>query len=215
MLRLSQTTGHAVRALSCIAFNEGVRLFARDIAKCTGVPPAYLSKILSSLTECGLLDAKRGYRGGVKLTRNPADISLLEVVEAVEGYEWTSNCLLGLVECDDSRSCPTHAFWKVERRRIQNELSSITLADVAEYERRHGTMGSCVAVVSVSEETRHRPGDSLSLRGSHPMTTEVSEYDTSPATAGTDEERRAFIARHSPPPGDPAPPEPVREAVDD
>ena len=155
MLALSQTTGHAVRALSCIAFNDGARLFARDIAKCTGVPPAYLSKILNSLSDYRLLDAKRGYRGGFRLARPPANVRLLEIVEAVEGEEWNSHCLLGMVECGDGRSCPTHAFWKVERRRIEDELSRISLAEVAEFEHRRGTLGTCVAITSgPSEPTR-------------------------------------------------------------
>lgn len=143
MLALSHTTGHAVRALSCIAFNDGGRLFAREIAACTQVPPAYLSKILNSLTEHGLLDAKRGYRGGFRLTRRPADIRLLEIVEAVEGAAWDTHCLLGLDECSDARSCPTHNFWKTERDSVRAELSRITLAEVADFEHGQETVASC------------------------------------------------------------------------
>ena len=152
MFALSHTTGHAVLALSCISFNDGRRLFAKDIARCTGVPPAYLSKILNSLSEHGLLDAKRGYRGGFALTRPSTEIRLLDIVEAVEGEKWNSHCLLGMDECADERSCPTHAFWKVERRRIEEELSRISLAEVSEFEHRGGTIGTCVAISST------RPG---------------------------------------------------------
>jgi Rrf2 family protein len=96
--------------------------------------PAYLSKVLHSLTGAGLLEAKRGYHGGFRLARPASEITLAHVVAAVEGEDWSERCLLGLEGCSDDRSCPTHAFWGVERERIRGRLEQVTLQQIADFE---------------------------------------------------------------------------------
>jgi Rrf2 family protein len=148
MLCLSQTTGYAILALSCLEQGDGENwILAKDIAECTGIPKPYLSKILHSLQGSGLIAAKRGYRGGFALARPSGEISLLEIAEAVEGGDLLSCCLLGLTSCSEDRPCPAHSFWAVERERIREELSSRTLRDVARFERERGglRLGSCAA----------------------------------------------------------------------
>jgi len=136
------TTGYAILALSCMDEQKSEHwVLARDISDYTGVPQAYLAKILHSLGGSGLIAAKRGYRGGFALTRPAAQIRLLEVARAVEGKEGLNRCLLGLNECSDDRSCPTHAFWKDARARIEAELDRLTLRDVSEFEVRHRAGG--------------------------------------------------------------------------
>jgi Rrf2 family transcriptional regulator, iron-sulfur cluster assembly transcription factor len=130
MLSLSQTTGYAIKALGCL--NEPshhCRLIA-DVAKCAEIPKPYLAKIINSLARHGLVSAKRGYKGGISLTRRADDISLLEIVEAVEGKEWIGACLLGLEECSDQKTCPTHAFWQRIRAEITEVLRTTTLAEI-------------------------------------------------------------------------------------
>jgi Rrf2 family protein len=134
MLALSQTTGYAALALSCLAYDQADWLLTRQIAACTYIPPAYLSKVLHSLTGAGLLEAKRGYHGGFRLARPASEITLAHVVAAVEGEDWSERCLLGLEGCSDDRSCPTHAFWGVERERIRGRLEQVTLQQIADFE---------------------------------------------------------------------------------
>lgn len=136
MLSLSQTAGYAILALSCLAGPRGPLLLARQLVERAGVPLPYLSKILNRLAQRRLVRAKRGYRGGFCLARPAERISLLEVVEAVEGERWKPRCLLGLASCTDERACPTHKFWTVERSRIEAELRRLTLAEVAAFEAR-------------------------------------------------------------------------------
>ncbi len=140
MLSLSQTTGYAILALSCLSEVKDRLVLAREIAACTGVPLPYLSKILHVLSRTSLIHGKRGYRGGFALARPANRISLLQVAEAVDG-EWLPKCLLGLADCSPERSCPTHKFWMAERVRIKKELRRITLADVAAFTRRRGLAG--------------------------------------------------------------------------
>jgi Rrf2 family protein len=141
MLALSHTSGYAVLALSCLD-DPGQRwVLAKDIVKCTGVPGPYLSQILHALSRAGLIETKRGYQGGYRLCRPASAISVLEVVEAVDGSECFGGCLLGLEECSDERACPTHEFWKAEKARIRAHLANLSLSEVADYER--GVQGCC------------------------------------------------------------------------
>ncbi len=133
-LSLSHTTGYAIQAMSCMSEDRRNLVLAKDIARQTGIPRAYLSKILHSLTRAGLIASKRGYRGGVALSRSRTSISLMDIVEAVEGENWQPCCLLGLTDCSDDRACPLHEFWKVERGRIEDQLRHTTLEEVAEFE---------------------------------------------------------------------------------
>ena len=82
------------------------------------MPKPYLAKIINSLVHHGLVLAKRGYRGGISLGGAPENISLLEVVEAVEGKNWLGPCLLGLDDCASRRVCPTQLRWKGVRQQI-------------------------------------------------------------------------------------------------
>ncbi len=145
MLSLSQTTGYAVRALGCLSDLQEGHLMAREIADCTGVPLPYLSKVLNALVHAGLVRAKRGYRGGFSLAEPLRELSLRRVADAVEGPEWGSACLLGLEACSDADPCPAHAFWSGVRRQIEGELDRLTVADMAEWERRPATgrLGCC------------------------------------------------------------------------
>lgn len=128
MLSLSVTTGYAIKALMCLESGDCVPRHVSDIARCTGVPRAYLAKILNSLARQGLVQTKRGYHGGISLAGTAEDISLLQVVEAVEGDQWLGECLLGMNGCDALAICPTHDFWSRIRQEITEELRKTTLA---------------------------------------------------------------------------------------
>ena len=136
MLSLPQTVGQAILALSCLDTQEdGDWRLARDIAETTGISPSYLSKILHTLGQEGLVEAKRGYRGGFVLARDPAAISLYDVTRAIDPSYVEHRCLLGLQECSDERACPAHRYWKRERERVEQLLRAMTIADVADFER--------------------------------------------------------------------------------
>lgn len=130
MFSLSQTTGYAILALSCLdRCGQGLML-AKDVAACTGIPLPYLSKILNALGRSGLIEAKRGYRGGFALNRSPRDVSFHDVAVAIEGEGYLPQCMLGFV---DGEHCPDPdggMFWKRERERIERYLHKQRLADV-------------------------------------------------------------------------------------
>jgi Rrf2 family transcriptional regulator, iron-sulfur cluster assembly transcription factor len=130
VLGLSQTTGYAIKALSCLNQPECDSRSTPEIAACARVPRPYLAKIINALAHHGLVIARRGVGGGVSLARKAEQISLLQIVEAVEGKDWLADCLLGLNDCSDLSSCPTHEFWQRISREIRTELSRRTLADL-------------------------------------------------------------------------------------
>jgi len=134
MLALSRTSGYAISALARLQRPGGAWTLTKDIASAAEIPKAYLSTILNALVRHGLIEAKRGYRGGFVLARPAEKISVLRVIEAVEGHAWQEGCLLGLSRCSDERACPSHAFWKVQREKIEEFLRSLTVAQVAEFD---------------------------------------------------------------------------------
>ena len=130
MMCLSQTTGYAVRALVCLNEQGGRACLTRDIAKSAGIPKPYLARIVNDLTHKELVTAKRGCRGGVALARPAAKISLLQVVEAVEGPDWIAPCLLGLNDCAAHILCPSHVAWQRISKQLKALLGRTTVADV-------------------------------------------------------------------------------------
>lgn len=131
MLALSATTEYAIRALKCLARGDCPTKHVTDIAHCTGVPKAYLAKVLSTLSREGLVRTKRGYQGGISLARPAEDISLLRIVEAIEGKQWLAECLLGMDDCGVHTDCPAHDFWARIRREIIQQFGKISLASLA------------------------------------------------------------------------------------
>jgi Rrf2 family protein len=130
MMCLSQTAGYAIHALGYLADHSHGLCLIRDIAKKTQIPKPYLAKIINQLAREGLVSAKRGYRGGIFLARPPAEISLLQVVEAIEGKGWIGECMLGLDDCHAQHVCPTHDIWRRIREEVADALRRSTLSDV-------------------------------------------------------------------------------------
>jgi Rrf2 family protein len=137
MISLSHTTGYAIQALSCLNNPACTCRSIATIAECSGVPRAYLAKIIPALVRAGLVTARRGVGGGITLGRQPAEISLLQIVEAIEGHGWLGECLLGMDDCASVGSCPTYEFWQRVRGEITAEFNQTMLADVISFRARH------------------------------------------------------------------------------
>ncbi len=138
MFGFSSSSSYAVLALSCLTEESEHWILARDLAAAIHAPLPYLSKILNGLAGAGIVEAKRGYRGGFRLTRRADQLTVGEIVIAVEGPGYLESCLLGKAECSDRRACPAHAFWSLERERIRDQLQRMTLSEVARFEHNAG-----------------------------------------------------------------------------
>lgn len=129
MLKLSQSLGYAIQALTRFEEWGAGASKIREVAKLSGVPAAYLAKLVGRLGEAGILESKRGIGGGTRLSRPAEEISLLEIVEAIEG-ERARQCLIGLSECNDEQACPVHRYWVKRSEEIRRVLAATKLSDV-------------------------------------------------------------------------------------
>lgn len=157
MLSFSHTVGYAVLALSCIGSWKGEWVLSKAVHDCTGVPMPYLRKILFQLSKKGLILTKRGYHGGFALARPPEEISLLEVIRAVEP-ERATDCVLGLPGCSDATPCPVRSFWIGAWAKVEAKLDRLTLADAAKSVRaaRWGKLAVCPPPDYVPKSARRK-----------------------------------------------------------
>ncbi|HPX62386.1 MAG TPA: Rrf2 family transcriptional regulator, partial [Deltaproteobacteria bacterium] len=95
------------------------------------VPQTFLAKIFQQFSKIGLVRSYRGTGGGFVLGRPPENISLLEVVEAVEGPITPNRCVSAPGECDRSSFCKVHPVWVDVQARIRDILASVTLKDLS------------------------------------------------------------------------------------
>jgi Rrf2 family cysteine metabolism transcriptional repressor len=127
----------AQRAAASPAGEEPVVPLA-EIAEHDGLPLAYLEHLVARLRKAGLVDSRRGSRGGYMLARRPAEITMAEVVEALEGSIAPIECISqnadGSIVCsresDPSHVCPTKLLWTRVRLSIVRTLTETTLADL-------------------------------------------------------------------------------------
>ncbi len=92
----------------------------------------FLTKTLQKLTASDLLESLQGPKGGVRLTRSGDEISLLDIVVAIDGDELLTKCILGLPGCGIEKPCPLHANWANTRDEIRAMLETTTLSEMAQ-----------------------------------------------------------------------------------
>lgn len=142
---LSPMTGYAATALAWLATHGGGPVQVKEIADRTGVPAAYLGKIMHQLARAGIVETKKGLGGGVLLERDADSLSLFDLAEALGDPILTPKCMLGVEECSDERACPAHQFWKQHREREIAFLKRTTLRDIAEFERKREAVQATVS----------------------------------------------------------------------
>ncbi len=130
---LSITSRYALRALGRLARAfEKELILGRDLADQADVPSNYLSKILLSLRNEGIVETTRGTGGGYRLGRPPEDVRLIEIVELFEGSQSEKMCLLDArSNCSPEHPCTAHLGWEKVQGAYLDFLNSTTLADIA------------------------------------------------------------------------------------
>lgn len=135
---ISITCQHALRAIVHMAAEREDRFFpTRDLAKKSGTSFFFLSKIMYRLNKKGLVRSRRGARGGVILARPASEITLLDVVEAVDGPGFKSKCFLGQNVCSRMTTCAVHSLWEHVRDTYIKMLAGTTLGALAEEQKRN------------------------------------------------------------------------------
>jgi Rrf2 family protein len=126
---LSQTVEYALRAVVHLADQAPEARTTEQIADVTQVPQAYLSKVLQALNRAGIVRSQRGVGGGVSLVKSPKQLTILEVVNAVDPIERIKTCPLGL-EAHGKHLCPLHRRMDDALAMMEAAFRKTTLAEV-------------------------------------------------------------------------------------
>jgi Rrf2 family transcriptional regulator, iron-sulfur cluster assembly transcription factor len=92
----------------------------------------FLTKILQQLTSAGILTSMKGPKGGVAMKRNPGEVSLVDIVVAIDGMDLFTDCLLGLPGCGEQKPCPVHDEWAEIRANLFHTFREKNLAETAQ-----------------------------------------------------------------------------------
>ncbi len=112
-MQITRQADYALRAMVFLARMEpNQRAATKKIAEQQNIPPSFLAKIISQLSIAGLIHTSRGAHGGVVLSRPAAEISLLEVIEAIDGPIALNECTVSPGNCDQADNCPLHDIWQ-------------------------------------------------------------------------------------------------------
>lgn len=128
-MMISQTTEYALRAVVWLARKPDEQQGTKKISDAIHVPPGYLSKVLQKLTRAGLVTSSPGRSGGFRLTRPPAEIQVLEVVNAVDPLQRIHTCPLG-IEDHGSNLCALHQKLDDDLARTEKAFASTTIIEL-------------------------------------------------------------------------------------
>jgi Rrf2 family protein len=128
----SGPTEYAIRSLTELARRASVRpVLLDDLVAGTDMPREFTAKVLQRLVRAGILHSFRGRGGGFTLARPAHEISMMNIVEALDGAEAVQCCVVGMEMCRDDVPCAQHDLFKPIRQRLKDYLNTTTLADLA------------------------------------------------------------------------------------
>lgn len=126
-MQITRQADYALRAMVYLArLGPEERAATKKIAEVQKIPPSFLAKIISQLSIAKLIDTSRGARGGVKLARPAKAVSLLEVVEAIDGPIALNDCTVSPGKCEDAANCPLHDIWQEAQDELVAKLRDTT-----------------------------------------------------------------------------------------
>jgi Rrf2 family protein len=140
-MQILATTEAAIRALVYLAMaGPGKRVSGEEICREQKLAPALLIKSIRPLVRIGLVATFRGVGGGFRLAKPAESITLLEIIEAVQGPLVFNECLLQPGSCERDVFCPVHPVWREVRANVEKTLSLWTLSDLARSGRARGSI---------------------------------------------------------------------------
>ncbi len=132
LVEITRQTDYAVRTMAYLAgLPLGRRVATAIISEEEQIPRPFLTKVISRLATAGLVVTSRGMGGGVSLARPPDEITLLNVIEAVEGPIMLSHCLLRSGTCEHEPRCAAHDVWSDIQDRFVRDLDRVTMRELA------------------------------------------------------------------------------------
>lgn len=122
-MQITRQADYAVRAVLYLSrMGNNQRAATSTVAQEQNIPPSFLAKIISQLSIAGLLHTSRGARGGVTLAREPKEITLLEVIEAIDGPIQLNECVGENATCTFDHDCPLRPVWCEAQEELVSRL---------------------------------------------------------------------------------------------
>ena len=130
-MQITRQADYAIRAILYLAeMDPNVRSSTSQIAEKKHIPPSFLAKIISQLSIAGLIHTSRGARGGVSLARPADQISIMEVVEAIDGPIALNQCTFSSLDsCPFGDDCPVRDLWKDAQDQLIDKLKTTSFQD--------------------------------------------------------------------------------------
>lgn len=142
-MRLTRAGEYAVRCMICLAHKGvGVLVSKQEIAERAEIPTHFLAKIAQDLARAHLIEIRQGSKGGYILLKDPAEMTLLEVVEVMIGEINLNDCVGRPETCMASNRCAVHRIWEEARNQLRQTLGAVTFAQLIKEE-------SCIPVFPV------------------------------------------------------------------
>lgn len=128
-MQITRQADYALRAIYHLTrLEKDQRAATSQIAQEQRIPPSFLAKIISQLSIAGLIHTSRGARGGVMLARKPEEITILEVVEAIDGPIALNECTTAPESCPFGGNCPLRRLWCGTQAELVEKLRNTTFA---------------------------------------------------------------------------------------
>ena len=131
-MQLTRAADYAVRAMVHLAtLPEHERTLLPALARATGTPESFLSKVLQTLCRAGMITSRRGQSGGFEILPRGREASMREVIEAIDGPIYINVCMISGASCDRKSYCPAHPFWSKAQEAMLTVLETATVAAMA------------------------------------------------------------------------------------
>ena len=126
-MRLTRAAEYAIRCMVYLSTRgRGILTSRQEIAIRADIPTHFLAKIAQDLARANFIEIRQGARGGFVLAKNPAQITLLEVVETMIGEIYLNDCVARPSSCTISYDCAVHRVWMTAREQLRETLNKVT-----------------------------------------------------------------------------------------
>ncbi|MGO9437804.1 MAG: RrF2 family transcriptional regulator [Terracidiphilus sp.] len=131
-MQLTRAADYGVRVMVHLAtLPDDTRALLPSLAESTGAPESFLSKVLQALARAGLIESRRGKRGGFTVLPRGRVASIYDVIEAVDGPICLNVCLADGAGCERAQTCPAHPIWGQAQRAMLDVLRRASITDLA------------------------------------------------------------------------------------
>jgi Rrf2 family protein len=141
-MRLTRAAEYAIRCMVYLSSQgRGVLTSRQEIAENADIPTHFLAKIAQDLARADFIEIRQGAKGGFVLTRDPAKITMLDVIETMIGEIYLNDCVARPRSCKVTHECAVHRVWMTARSQLRQTLNDVTFAQLIREE-------SCVPTVA-------------------------------------------------------------------